>query len=263
MATLPGTYVRTGLSANVRINALVDVMLAGNLVEFRQIMIYHERGTRIGNGIYRFTYQNWNPDFTPQIFLNNNPTQLADGLRTLNSLMGTVTIPSAATTADNVMATYNFDYFPIYALEGFMYRSVDVINVGAQGPVTNYTIDNAPSNWDSLICDFAFAMCMEKLILDYDLWKGRLVFAIGPQNLMDGGGDVISALETLKNNAEERANRALDNPLLKATPYVAKPTQYYYESLLVGSSGRSGAHGGADFGKLRGWKINKYLGRTL
>lgn len=261
MATLPGTYVRTGLSANTRVNALIDVMLAGNLVEFRQITIYHEKGTKIGNNVWRFTYQNWNPDFAPQLFLNNNPTAMSSGI-TIDSLMGTVTLTGTYTAGDNVMCTYNFDYFPMYALEGFVLRAVDVINVGAQGPTTNYTIDNAPQNWDSLICDFAFAMCMEKLILDYDLWKGRLVFAIGPQNLMDGGGDIIGALETLKNNSEERANRALDNPLLKSSPTVAKPTQYYYDSLLVGSSARSGAHGGANFGKLRGLRLNKYLGRS-
>lgn len=262
MATLPGTYVRTALSTNIRINAIVDVFMSSTLAEFRQIMIYHERGTSVATTKVSFTYKNWNPDFQTQVHLNNSPTPLASGLYTVDNAMAVITIPTMQPN-DNVYATYNFDYFPIYALEGFIAKSVDIINVAPTGAITDYTIDDAPSNWDGVISDLAFAMCMEKLILDYDLWKGRLIFAISPQAISDGsGGDIVSQLETLKRNAEERAFRAFDNPLFKAPHHLSKPTQYYYESLLVGASSR-GQHGMSGFGKLRGFRLNKYLGRSL
>lgn len=261
MATIPGTYVQTGLSAKTRINAIVDVMLSANIAEFRQLMIYHERGTRVTPTTFRFTYQNWNPDFTPQIYMNNNPTQMTAGY-TINTLMGTITIP-VATPADSILCTYNFDYFPLYIMEGFIVKAVDIINVAPTGAVTYATIDDAPTNWDGVICDLVFAMCMERLILDYDLWKGKLIFAISAQGIADGNDNVIAQLETLKRNAEERAFRAFDNPLFKAPHHLSAPTHYYYEALMVGSGSRTGAHGGMAYGKLRNFKSNKYLGRTL
>ena len=175
MATLPGTYVRTGLSTNIRVNAITDVFLASSLTEFRQITIYHEKGTKLSNTVANLTYHNWNPDYAPQVYLNNNPNPVLSTLYTVDYLMGKITFPTM-TAGDNLLATYNFDYFPIYIIEGFIARSVDVINVAPTGAVTDYDITNAPTNWDGVIADLTFAMCMEKLILDYDLWKGRLIF---------------------------------------------------------------------------------------
>jgi hypothetical protein len=263
MATIQGTYVQTGLGSTDRINAIVDVMLASSLVEFRQIVIYHERGTKIGQNAWRFSYQNWNPDYPYQVYLNNSPTALDSSLYSIDYTMGIINLTGTFTEGDNIQCTYCFDYFPIYVFEGFLVKAVDVINMGAHGPVTSYDLSNAPSNWDGVIADLVFAMCMEKLILDYDLWKGRLIFAIGPQALADGGGDILGALETLKQNAEDRAYRSMDNEMFKTSPHLAKPTKYYYESLLVGSSSRNSAHGIENSGKLRGWKITKYLGRIL
>jgi len=263
MATIQGTYVQTGLGSTDRVNALVDILLSANIAEFRQITIYHERGTKVGPNIWKFSYQNWNPDYIFQVFLNNNPTALDSSMYSIDYYMGVITVTGTFTEGDNIQCTYNFDYFPMYILEGFLIKSVDVINSGAHGPMTSYDLGNAPSNWDGVIADLTFAMCMERLILDYDLWKGRLIFAIGPQALAEGGGDALGALETLKSNAEERAYRSMDNELFKTSPHLAKPTQYYYESLLVGSSSRRSAHGISNSGKLRGWRANKYLGRIL
>ena len=257
MATIPGTYVQTGLSATTRINAIVDVMLAPQIVEYRQLAIYHERGTRVTPTTFKFTYQNWNPDFPIQLFLNNNPTQMTSGF-TRNDTMGTIVV-AAATAPDSVLCTYNFDYFPIYMLEGFIVRAVDVINVAPIGATTFYDINSAPTNWDGVICDLTIAMCMEKLILDYDIWKGKLIFSISAQGLNDGSDNIIAQLETIKRNAEERAFRAFDNPQFKAPHYLSKPTQYYYQSLMTG--GRMTQHGSNP--RLQGWRCNKYLGRVL
>ena len=263
MATIQGTYVRTGLGSSDRVNAIIDVMLSATLAEFRQIVIYNERGTKIGNNVWRFSYQNWNPDYPIQVFLNNSPTAIDSSLYSIDYDMGIITLSGEFTEGDNVQCTYCFDYFPMYILEGFIIKAVDIINTGAFGPMTHYTIEDAPTNWDGVIADLVFAMCMERLLLDYDLWKGRLVFAIGPQALADGGGDITGALETLKQNAEERAYKSMENEMFKTSPHLAKPTRYYYEALLVGSSSRNSAHGVENSGKLRGLKLNKYLGRIL
>lgn len=261
MATITGTYVKTGMSSSDRVNGIVDMMLSPQILEFRQISIFHERGTRLSSNVWKFSYQNWNEDYETQVFLNNDPLAIDSSLYSIDYNMGIITVSGDYTAGDNISCTYNFDYFPIYFLEGYVIKAVDIINASAQGAPTDYTIDDAPSIWDGIISDFMLAMCMEKLILDYDLWKGRLIFAIGPQSLAEGGGDVISSLETLKSNAEERAGKALDNDKFKVGAYLSKPTRYYYNALLVGSSARAKA-GNIAYGKLRGYKMNKYLGRV-
>jgi hypothetical protein len=87
-----------------------------------------------------------------------------------------------------------------------------------------------------------------------------LIFAIGPNEIEGGGGDVVGQIETLKRNAEERAYKAIDNEKFKmGCHYVSPPTTFYFDSIRgMGSS--QGRHG-VPFvgGKLRGWKPNNYL----
>jgi hypothetical protein len=86
-----------------------------------------------------------------------------------------------------------------------------------------------------------------------------LVFAISPADLESGGGgDVASQLTTLKQNAEERANTAMQNDKFKTGNYLAPPTRFYWEAIR-GVGGGRGAHGIPFIGgKLNGWKPNKW-----
>lgn len=271
MATIPGSYVRTGLTGIPRIDYIIDVLLAPNLLEYRQICIHHEKATFLANKTFKFSYQNWNPDYPVQLFLNNNPNPLAEETDpvppetepttnyTINYEMGQVTFP-ALENGDHLMATYCFDYFPVYVLKGFILKAVETVNTAGNSFASLYSIDNAPSNWDGVISDLVMASCMERLILDYDLWKGRLIFAIGPQNLVDGGGDIVNQLTTVKQNCEDRAYKTIDNENFRNGAKVSLPTQYYYQSLLVGSSTRTAMAGSGNFGPLRGFKQNKLYG---
>ena len=154
-----------------------------------------------------------------------------------------------------------FDYFPERILKGFILRTIGIINTAGQGSATSYSITDAPTNWDGVISDLVVAMCMEKLLLDYDLWKGRLIFAMGTDQMLDGyGGDAARQLETIKRNCEERAYKTIDNTQFKAPFAVAAPTKYYYRSLMLGSGPRVSPHGYGDYGKMRGIVINKNVG---
>jgi hypothetical protein len=172
---------------------------------------------------------------------------------------GTPDLDGQRASRDILEATYVFDYFPQMVLEGFITAAVSIINMTSVGPPTSYTVDTAPTNWEGVIVDLAFAMAMEKLLLDYDLWRYRLVFAIGPNEMEGGGGDIASQLTTLKQNAEQRAEKAMDNPKFKTGNYLAPPTTLYF-SAIRGFGASSGGHG-VPFvsGRLRGWKANKYM----
>ena len=164
------------------------------------------------------------------------------------------------TAGDNIMCTYNFDYFPSHVLYGFLKRAVSQINAGPVGTMSQYTLETCPEYWNGLIADYAYTYCLDKLILQYDIWKGRLVFAIGPQGLADGNDNIISQLESQRNAAWDRINITINNPKFKAKEALAYPTQYYIDGIspmgrYPGLSGR-----GITGGKLRGLRINRMGG---
>ena len=258
---IPGTYLGESQDKNERIVYLIDYLINPAIETFRQIMINYESGTFIGDKRFRFTYQNWNEYFEPEVFLNNGSSVLNKHHYTIDKTQGIITVDFDAVENDSLMATYSFDYFPERILKSFILRTVSVVNTAGQGSATDYTIDNAPTNWDGVISDLVVAMCMEKLLLDYDLWKGRLIFAMGADQMLDGyGGDATRSLETIKRNCEERAYKTIDNTTFKAPFSVAAPTKYYYRSLMLGSGPRVSPHGYGDYGKLRGIVINKNVG---
>ena len=256
-AGFSGSDVATGAHSNSRINGIVDNLLTPRLMEFRQITIYDEPAVLMPDGAtWRLSYRNWNSAFTPQV--RKNSQLLVTGSYSATLSAGTLVLSGASanlSAGDNVNVTYGFDYFPVNVLAGYIYHAVDFINGAAFGSPSEYTISDAPSFWDAPIADLAVAQAMEKLILDYDLWKGRLIFAI-PN--IEEGGDIIQALETIKSNAEERAYKVLDNERFKHGNYLSPPTQNYYNAVR-GGGGRGGTHTGSKgYGKTRGWRINKY-----
>ena len=259
MATIPGTYITRIESGNDSIDTIVNVLLTPTIGLYRQIPINYETGTVIGQRSVRFTYSNWCEAYPVEIYLNGGQTRLADSNYTADYVMGTVEMGIDLSPGDSVMATYFFDYFPYSVLEGFIYRSIDTANNAGNGATTHYTIKDLPSYYLGIITDLVISMCMEKLIIEYDLWKGRLIFAIGNNAIYEGGGDIVGQLETVKRNSEERAYKAIDNPKFRARNALAKPTDRYYEALLLGSGARY-RNGEISYGPLRGAKFNRLMG---
>lgn len=251
-----GSVVPLEAHANSRVNSIIDNLITPRLLEFRQVTIYDERAVLMPDNLtWNLTYRNWNSGFTSQV--RKNSGLLTSGQYTINNTAGSLTLSGAVATlsaGDNVSVTYNFDYFPVAILAGFIFHSIDYINGAAFGSPSTYAIADAPTYWDAPITDLSVAQAMEKLMLDYDLWKGRLIFAI-PN--IEEGGDILQVLEAIKSNAEERAYKILDNERFKHGNYLSPPTQNYYHA--VRGMGRGGAHTGTNsYGKKRGWRINKY-----
>lgn len=266
MPYIAGTYILKNQSATSRMNSLIDDKLTPRLLTFRHIEINDEPASLMQDGVtWRTTFGNWLEGY-PMVFRKNGGV-----LRQQTSVViidaslgqfnaGPVDLGADNMPRDTMEVTYEMDYFPNAVLEGLLVNAVDVVNTAAVGSSTQYTVDTMPKHWDGVVVDMAFAMAMERLLLDYDLWKYRLVFAIGPDSVYGGGSsDVVSQMERLKQNAEERANKTLDNPKFKCGNYLAAPTTTYYDAVR-GIGGGSGAHGVPFLsGRLRGWKPNSYL----
>jgi len=261
----PGTQVPIGLGSTPRFSYFIDELLTPRLLSFRMIHIYDEPSRLMPDKLnWGTTFGNWLPN-APLIIRKNGTVLTPDKIVNVDYVNGTyqtdsIDIGLDQRARDQLEATYIFDYFPVAIVEGLLKSAVSIVNMTAVGPPTSYTIDTAPSNWDGVIADIAFAMCMEKLLLDYDLWRYRLVFAISPSDLESGGGgDVASQLTTLKQNAEDRANTAMQNEKFKTGNYLSPPTVFYYNAVRGMGTGR-GAHGIPFLGgRLHGWKPNKWI----
>lgn len=265
MSVFAGTYIPTGLGTTAKFSHLVDDLLTPRLMSFRMIHIHDEPcNLKPDRVTWYTTFGNWLQGERIVIRKGGMMLDMATEVSDIDYVYGTFKsgtpdLDGQRISRDLLDIDYVFDYFPEAVLEGFITAAVSIINTSAVGPATSYTVDSAPTNWEGVIVDLAFAMCMEKLLLDYDLWRYRLVFAIGPNEMEGGGGDIASQLTTLKQNAEQRAEKALDNPKFKCGNYLSPPTTMYFSSIR-GFGGSSGGHG-VPFvtGRLRGWKANKYV----
>jgi hypothetical protein len=249
-----------GVGSTAQMIHFIDSLLTPRLLGFRQIHIADEQcELRKDLLTWYVTYGSWLGDDPRNTLRKNNkvtaPTTI--DYTTGQFRFATIDIGADSSPRDVVEATYVFDYFPPSVLEGFLTAAVSIINMTAVGPPTSYTISSAPTNWEGVITDLAYAMCMERLLLDYDLWRYRLIFAIGSGDVYGGGsGDIAGQLTTLKQNAEERANRAMENPKFKVGNYLSPPTAIYFQSIRGFGTG---SISGVWQGKLHGWKPNKYL----
>jgi hypothetical protein len=260
MAYFPSTYIPKGMGSTPKMSHFIDDLLTPRIMAFRHIKIADEQcELRLNRKTWYVTYGNWLGG-DPQNTIRKGGQMVAPV--TIDYVHGEFTLAAIDLGADLsprdvVEATYSIDYFPPAVLEGFLTAAVSVVNMSAVGPPTSYTISNAPTNWEGVITDLAFAMCMEKLLLDYDLWRYRLIFAIGPGDVYGGGsGDIAGQLTTLKQNAEQRAEKAMDNPKFKTGNYTSPPTAIYYQSIRGFGTG---SIGGVWQGKLHGWKPNRWI----
>jgi hypothetical protein len=266
MSTFPGTFIPTGLGTTAKFSHLVDDLMTPRLMAFRQIHIDDEPcNLKPDRVTWYTTFGNWLQGANLTLRKNGMMLDMTTDVTDINYTYGTFKagtpdLDGQRASRDTVEASYVFDYFTQPVFEGFITAAVSVINSTAVGPATSYTVDSAPTNWEGVIVDLAYAMCMEKLLLDYDLWRYRLVFAIGPNEMEGGGGDIASQLTTLKQNAEQRAEKAMDNPKFKCGNYLSPPTSFYFNSIR-GLGGSRGAHGVPFLsGRLRGWKSNRIGG---
>lgn len=259
METISGTYIEKISSGNDKLDKLVNDLLPPWLEEYEQIMINYEVGTVVNSRTVRFTYQNWNEAFPVEVFLNNSRNTLDPSTYTVDHEMGKITFNFDLEIGDQVMVTYSFNYFPFRVLNGFIESCLSILNTAGEGPITEYTVSSLPDTHLGVLANLVVSKCMEKLILEYDLWKGRLIFAISNNGIYDGSDSIVGQLETVKRNVEDQAYKTLDNTKFRVPNRLAKPTAHYWEALLAGSSARY-KNGTTSYGPLRGAKFNKLMG---
>ena len=248
--TFANTTIPTGVLGDEKYDELIDVYLTPLIQRFREITIYDEPSTLLPDKVtWKQTYGNWNE--TARIIVVKNGGQvLEDGAVTPDKAKGTFIVNDGFEDGDNFMVTYTFDYFGAEVIKGFLDTAVDIVNSAALGTPASYTITSMPGSWRGVVADLTAAKLMERLILDYALWPGRLIYALTGNQLESGDSSVKDLFDTLKHNFEERAYKSLENEVFKYGNLLSKPTGAYWAAIRTNGGGYSSTY-------LRGWRPNR------
>lgn len=121
----------------------------------------------------RFTYKNWQRKYTPQFFKNDNTFLTLWTDIDVDHEAG-IAYPGTTVQGDEISAQYRFKYFT----DGYWGDILDLaITMGnALKPHTSYSINEAPAEWDDLLVMYSYIKSLEKLLLDLNLWRTRLIF---------------------------------------------------------------------------------------
>jgi hypothetical protein len=250
--TVDGTYIVPAATASQRINTLIDTMLDTKIERFRQLYVHRGEQFSFRRNPLQSTYRNW-LTFAP-ITAWRNSLQVgteadAGELTIIDNKRGLFNVTPALDRGETLYVSYYFDYFPDWVLYGIFKEAMGIIN--AYEPASMYTIDSYPQNWDGLLVEMAYVICVERLMLDTTLWAPRLIFA-SPDEVLNS---LSSAIDAIRSRLETTI------PMMKRMPYVSAPTWAYYDAIRMGGS-RAGFHGeSGGYGKTRGIKINRWFGR--
>lgn len=137
-----------------------------------------------------FIYQNW-IDTTAPIIKHNRSEILAVTIDyTVNLVAGTINLTTPLPPGDEIDAYYYFRYFTNSELASFIELTLRDLN--SRKPATAFTIETAPLEWDGAIVLGAYLKCLQRLLMDFNLWRPFLIFVD-----MNAGGafrDQISSL---------------------------------------------------------------------
>jgi hypothetical protein len=118
----------------------------------------------------KFSYKNWNSD-PEEVFVNG--LMLNSGF-TVDRAAGTLTFANAIQETDEIRARYRFKYFDDATLTQFLNLAIQDVN--NYPPATGYTFGNEPGDWEYVITLGAYALALETVRMDLQMWDARLVF---------------------------------------------------------------------------------------
>lgn len=249
---LSGSYIEHCDIGDSRVDYLIDCLLTPRIECFRQLCVY--RGEQFGyrKNPIKSTWSHW-LRFAPirawRNTLHVNDETDAGTLNLVDPDLGLFEVDPVLVRGETLYVSYYFDFFPCCVLKSLLEQSMDLVN--AYEPATNFKLHNAPRNWDGVIVEQAYVLCVEKLLFCSTLWQPRLIFA-EPDSM-------VSQLESALSGARDRLPTVV--PSMKRMPYVSPPTWTYYDAIRMGS-GRTSFHGQTvGYGRTRGIKINRWFGR--
>ena len=238
------TKADTGLSkANVMIDGILDVRLQS----WRELVIYEEVALLYANkGVNnkaRLTFGNWNANGMQLVERGGDPQSEPDNY-TVDREGGVLTLVDPWIRGEEIVATYNFNYFPYADLYQLLKFAVSVVNTTGV-PQTSYALSEAPEAWDGLITEIAYMEALKKIRLDSTVWKSFVLLRIDPNDAMQMISEEIGS-------SIERVNGMVEGS--KHLKRITLPTAYYW---MAARGGIGIGIDGVGTGKFRGIRMNR------
>ena len=178
-ATCEGVTSTTNLYLEytaVLIAQVLDVLLAS----LRDIPIYHELGKVKSSKLVDFGYKNWlysdmGGNSVDPSFAKNGSTFLTLFSDLYPDYAGNVYLKEDLVAGDEIFADYHFSCFSEVELASAVRWGLGRMNL--QPPITNYTINTAPNQYDTMISIEAYIMLMKRFLNDMQFWGSKLILA--------------------------------------------------------------------------------------
>lgn len=180
------------------VDLVKSVIQAFQAIPTTEIGVPQEQGADRKRSRVRFTFGNWNTDYSYQLYLNDKQTELKENVdytltATSSSIPAVPAYIDVITTAGSVFALggaydgevpvgswveakYRWKYFNDETLLKYLMLGLNRINM--QPPTTSYlNLDGAPGEFTEALVSYAVVRCYERLLTDSLLWNNRLIWA--------------------------------------------------------------------------------------
>jgi len=158
------------------------------IYEVQHLPLYAEQAQRTGDKLRRnFAYKNWNQDPRPTMRINNRIVN--DGWYT--DYNGNVYFENPLDDSDVVVGTYNFAYFSLNDLAGFINIGISAMN--SLPPVSAYVdIQQIPTAWWHGVLLYASIQALRRVLLGLTTQEISIIFGDGDR--LSAARDIIKGM---------------------------------------------------------------------
>lgn len=126
---------------------------------------------------FSFTYSNWNPRFDVDVYRETENTNSAvdPTSYTIDYPSGIITFAANVPYYEEIEASFVFSLFSDDDIRGFLRQAIGEINYIP--PMTNFTLDNYPAQWEPFIVQGATLKCLNMLFIETIFRERQIIFS--------------------------------------------------------------------------------------
>jgi hypothetical protein len=170
-ATCEGAETRIKFAVDYR-GYIIGTVLSFLMKAFTQVGVHNELAVlEYGYNTANFGFKNWDWQSTrTQFFRDNEPLQLYKDL--YPDYNGRVYFNTGVEGSD-IFANYDFKYFTDSDFGAGLHFALNRLNISQ--PVTSYTFDDCPREYDAILVAGAYSFLLERAIKDSSFWQNAYV----------------------------------------------------------------------------------------
>jgi len=151
---------------------IIATVLSYLMKAFTKVGVYNEIAI-VEHGFVsaNFGFQNWDwQSPRTQFFCDNEPLNLYEDI--YPDYNGRVYLANSIEGSD-IYGNYDFKYFTDSDFSAGLHNALNRLNIAQ--PITSYTFDTCPREYDAILVSGAYAFLLERAIKDSSLWQNAFV----------------------------------------------------------------------------------------